>query len=70
MCIRDSHIAVAVAAHGAAGLAAAVLGAAVVVDLGAGSAGAGAVLTEVVLLSELEDALGGDACLLYTSRCV
>ena len=62
--VPDLHIAVAVAAHGAAGLAAAVLGAAVVVDLGAGSAGAGAVLPEVVLLSELEDALGGDADLL------
>ena len=54
-------IAVAVAAHGAARLAAAVLGAAVIVDLGAGAAGAGAVLPEVVLLAELEDALGGDA---------
>ena len=62
--VPDLHIAVAVAAHGAAGLAAAVLLAPVVVDLGAGAAGAGAVLPEVVLLAELEDALGGDADLL------
>ena len=55
---------VAVAAHGAAGLAAAPLLAPVVVDLGAGAAGAGAMLPEVVLLAELEDALGGDADLL------
>ena len=54
-------IAVAVAAHGAAGLAAAVLRSAVIIDLGAGAAGAGAVLPEVVLLAEAEDLLGGDA---------
>ena len=59
--VPDLHVPVAVAAHGAGGLAAAVLGAAVVVDLGAGAAGAGAVLPEVVLLAELIDALGGDA---------
>ena len=57
-------IAVAVAAHGAARLATAPLGAPVVVDLGAGAAGAGAVLPEVVLLAELKDPLGGDADLL------
>ena len=54
-------IPVAVAPHGAPGLAAAPLRAPVVVDLGAGAAGAGAVLPEVVLLAELEDALGGNA---------
>ena len=57
-------IPVAVAAHGTAGLAAAPLGAPVVVDLGAGAAGAGAVLPEVVLLAELEDAVLGDADLI------
>ena len=62
--VPDLHIAVAVAAHGAAGLAAAILGTAVIVDLGAWAAGTGAVLPEVVLLAELEDALGGDADLL------
>ena len=62
--VPDLDIAVAVAADGAAGLAAAVLGAAVIVDLGAGAAGAGAVLPEVVLLAEAEDPLGGDADLL------
>ncbi len=54
-------IAVTVAAHGAAGLAAAVLGAAVIVDLRAGTTGTRAVLPEVVGLAELENALGGDA---------
>ena len=62
--VPDLNIAVAVAAHGAAGLAAAVLRAAVIVDLGAGAAGAGAVLPEVVLLAEAEDLLGGDADLI------
>ncbi len=59
--VPNLDIAVAVAAHGAGGLAAAVLLAPVVVDLGAGAAGARAVLPEVVLLAEAEDALGGDA---------
>ena len=59
--VPDLDIAVAVAADGAAGLAAAVLGAAVIVDLGAGAAGAGAVLPEVVLLAKAEDLLSGDA---------
>ena len=58
------HIAVAVAAHGAAGLAAAVLFAPVIVNLAAGTAGAGAMLPEVVLLAETEDPVGGDAHLL------
>ena len=56
--VPDFHIPVAVAAHGAAGLSAAVLLAAVVVDLTAGAAGAGAVLPEVVLLAEAEDPVG------------
>ena len=59
--VPDLDIAVAVAADGAARLAAALLRAAVVVDLGAGAAGAGAVLPEVVLLAELEDAVLRDA---------
>ena len=57
--VPDLHVAVAFAAHGAAGLAAAVLRAAVIVHLGAGAAGAGAVLPEVVLLAEAEDAVLG-----------
>ena len=59
--VPDFHVAVAVAADGAAGLAAAILLATVVVDLGAGAAGTGAVLPEVVLLAEAEDVLGLDA---------
>ena len=67
--VPDLHIPVAVTAHGAAGLAAAILRAAVVVDLGAG---AGTMLPEVVLLAELEDTLGRDADLLVpdTKRLV
>ena len=59
--VPDLDVAVAVAAHRAGRLAAAVLLAAVIVDLRAGAAGAGAVLPEVVLLAEAEDALGRDA---------
>ena len=55
------NIAVAVAADRAAGLTAAVLRAAVVVNFGAGAAGARAMLPEIILLAEAEDALGGDA---------
>ena len=62
--VPDLHIAVAVAADGAAGLAAAVLFAAVVVNFRAGAARTRAVLPEVVLLAELEDAILGDADLL------
>ena len=62
--VPDLHIAVAVAADGAAGLAAAVLFAAVVVNFRAGAARTGAVLPEVVLLAELENAVLGDADLL------
>ena len=54
-------IAVAVTAHGTTGLAAAVLRSAVIVDLGAGAAGAGAVLPEVVLLAEAEYPVLGNA---------
>ena len=61
--VPDLDVAVAVAADGAGGLAAAVFLAAVVVYLGAGAAGAGAVLPEVVLLAEAVDALRGDAYL-------
>ena len=62
--VPDLHIAVAVAADGAAGLAAAVLFAAVVVNFRAGAARTGAMLPEVVLLAELEDAVLGDTDLL------
>ena len=62
--VPDLHVAVAVAADGAARLAAAELGAAVVVDLRARTARTGAMLPEVVLLAEAEDALGRDADLL------
>ena len=62
--VPDLHIAVAVAADRAAGFAAAVLLAAVIVDLGAGAARAGAMLPEVVLLAEAEDTVGRDADLL------
>ena len=51
------NIAVAVAADRAAGLTAAVLRAAVVVNFGAGTARTGAMLPEVILLAEAEDAL-------------
>ena len=62
--IPDLHIAVAVAAHAAGRLAAAVLGAAVKVDLGAGAARAGAMLPEVVFLTQTHHVVGGDAHLL------
>ena len=62
--IPDLHIAVAVAAHAAGRLAAAVLGAAVKVDLGAGAARAGAMLPEVVFLAQTHHVVGGDAHLL------
>ena len=51
------NIAVAVAADRAAGLTAAVLRAAVVVNFGAGTTRTGAMLPEVILLAEAEDAL-------------
>ena len=62
--VPDLHVTVAVTADGAAGLAAAILRAAVIVYLGAGTAGTCSVLPEVVLLAEAEDTLGGDADLL------
>ena len=62
--VPDLHVPVAVAAHGAAGLAAAVLLTTVIVDLGAGAAGAGAVLPKVVRLAELEDPVLGNTDLL------
>ena len=62
--VPDLHIAVAVAAHAAGRLAAAVLGAAVEVDLRAGAAGAGAVLPEVVLLAQTHHVVRGNANLL------
>ena len=62
--VPDFHVTVAVTADGAAGLAAAVLRAAVIVYLRAGAAGTCAVLPEVILLAEAEDTLGGDADLL------
>ena len=57
-------VSVTVAADGAVGLAAAVLLATVIVYLRAGAARAGAVLPEVILLAEAEDALCGDTDLL------
>ena len=59
--VPDLNIPVAVTAHSAGGLAAAPLLTPVIVDLGAGAAGTGAVLPEVILLAELEDAVRGDA---------
>ena len=59
--VPDFHIPVTVTANGAAGLSTAVLFAPVIVDFGAGAAGTGAMLPEIVLLAEPEDSLGGDA---------
>ena len=59
--VPDLDIAVTVAADGAAGLAAAVLLAAVIVNFRARAARAGAMLPEVILLAEAEDAVFGDA---------
>ena len=74
--VPDLHVPVTVAAHGAAGLAAAVLFAPVVVNFGAGTAGAGAMLPEVVLLAEFEDTVFGNANILvpdaeslFINRC-
>ena len=62
--VPDLHIAVAVAAHGAVRLAAAVLLAPVIIDFRAGAAGAGAVLPEIVGLAEAENPICGYANLL------
>ena len=59
--VPDFHVAVAVAADLAGGLAAAVLFSAVIVDLGAGAAGTGAVLPEVVFLAEADHVVFRDA---------
>ncbi len=58
--VPDFDIPVAVAAHGALRPTAAVFLAPVIVNLGAGTAGAGAVLPEVVRLAEAEDTLSRD----------
>ena len=62
--VPDLNIAVAVAADRTAGLAAAVLLAAVVVNFRARAARAGAMLPEVILLAEAEDAVFGDTVIL------
>ena len=62
--VPDLNVAVAIASYGAVRLAAAELLTTVVVDLGAGATGAGAVLPEVVRLAKAEDLFLGDADLL------
>ena len=62
--VPDLDVTIAVAADGAVWLAAAVLLATVIVYLRAGAARAGAVLPEVILLAEAEDALCRDTDLL------
>ena len=62
--VPELDIAVAVAADGAVGLAAAPLGASVKVELGAGAAGAAADFPEVVLFSKAHHVVGRDAHLL------
>ena len=62
--VPDLDISVAVAADRAAGLAAAVLRTAIIVNFGARAARTGAMLPEVVLFAELEDALLRNADLL------
>ena len=55
--VPDLHVAVAVAAYGTTRLAAAILLASVIIYFGTGTAGACAVLPEVILLAEAEDPL-------------
>ena len=62
--VPDLDIPVAVAAHGTPGLTAAVFLPPVVVDFRAGTAGAGAMLPEVILLAEAEDSFLGNTDLL------
>ena len=62
--VPDLHEAVAVTADTAGGLAAAVLQAAVKVNLRARAAGAGAMLPEVILLAQTDHVILGDADLL------
>ena len=59
--VPDLHITVAVAADLAVRLAAAMFGAAVIVNFRAGTAGAGTVFPEVVLLAEADHVIGRDA---------
>ncbi len=62
--VPDFHIAVAVTAHRTVRLSAAVLFTSVIIDLGTGAAGTGAVLPEIVRLAEAENALRRNADLL------
>ena len=62
--VPELNVAVAVAADMAVGAAAALFGPAVKVDLGAGAAGAGADLPEVILLAQANHVVGGDAAAL------
>ena len=62
--VPDFHIPVAVAAHCAARLSAAVFGAAVIINFGTGTAGTGTVLPEVILFAKFENTLGGNSDLL------
>ena len=59
--VPDLHITVAVAADLAVRLAAAMFGAAVIVNFRAGTAGAGTVFPEVVFLAEADHVIGRDA---------
>ncbi len=58
--VPNFHEAIAVAAGLAVGLATAVFDSAVIVDLGAGAAGTGAVLPEVIGLAHTDDVVGGN----------
>ena len=62
--VPDLHVAVAVTAHMAIGLAAAELGAAVKINFRAGAAGAGAMLPEVIFLAKANHVVGRNANLL------
>ena len=62
--VPDFHVAVAVAAHGAVRFPAAVLFSPVIIDLGAGAAGAASVFPEIVFFPEFKDSLRGNADLL------
>ena len=62
--IPDLHVTVAVTANGTTGLAAAILGTTVIVDLGAGATGTGAMLPEVISLAKTENMIGGNTNLL------
>ena len=62
--VPDFHIPVAVTTHRAAGLPAAILLAPVIVNFGAGAAGAGTMLPEIVLLAKAENSFRGHTDLL------